>query len=258
MKQIFDSKLLVFAICLFLLACNSQEKKTESDNTKTDSTKTTMTDNTSNNQALDAVKVAPTLYKVEKDTLGIRVLDIDYKPGDSSGMHWHPDAAFYAIEGGKSEFTAKDGAKQAMEIKNGMVVITPSTTHSVKNVGTTSFKAILVEVNRPNTKAAQDESMDPVKVSPSLYKVLRDTMNIRVLETVYKPGQSSVMHAHPDYAIYFNEGGKAEFTSKDGKKQVLPIEKGKVLILPGDVHSVKNIGNTTIKGVLIEVNRPRK
>jgi quercetin dioxygenase-like cupin family protein len=64
-------------------------------------------------------------------------------------MHSHPDNALYVTEGGKAEFTGKDGSKNVMEFKKGMAAIGPAETHSVKNIGTTTMKAILVEVNRP-------------------------------------------------------------------------------------------------------------
>jgi quercetin dioxygenase-like cupin family protein len=99
--------------------------------------------------SMDAAKVAPNLYKVIQDTLGLRILSISYKPGESSVMHSHPDAVLYVIDGGKGEFTAKDGTKSVRELKSGMSMITPADTHSVKNVGNTTLKAILVEVARP-------------------------------------------------------------------------------------------------------------
>jgi quercetin dioxygenase-like cupin family protein len=80
--------------------------------------------------------------------LGIRVLEINYKPGQTSAMHSHNDQALYVIEAGKGEFTGKDGTKNVMEFKKGMTMVVPGDTHSVKNIGTTTLKAILVEVNR--------------------------------------------------------------------------------------------------------------
>ncbi len=245
-------------MCLVFLACNEGDKKTESSSTVSDSTVSTITsvDSTPKVQNMDAVSVAPSLYKVEKDTMSIRVLDVLYKPGDSSAMHSHPDNVLYVINGGKSEFTLKDGTKQVHELKSGAIMILPGGTHSVKNIGTTTTKAILVEVNRPDKAGTQDPALDAVKVAPTLYKMIQDTMNIRVLMATYKPGASSAMHAHPDNAIYVVEGGKAEFTEKDGTKHQNEMAKGMIAVLPGGTHSVKNIGNTTTKVLLVEVNRP--
>ena len=38
------------------------------------------------------------------------------------------------------------------------------------------------------------------KISPNLYKQLEDTLNVKVVVGTYKPGDSSIMHAHPDFA----------------------------------------------------------
>src|SRR5205085_10978533 len=128
--------------------------------------------------------------------------------------------------------------------------------HSVKNNGTTTTKANLVEVNRPDKAgAAQDPAMDATKVAPNLYKLVKDTMNIRVLMATYKPGASSAMHAHPDNAIYIIEGGNSEFTV-DGKKQQMEMQKGMIAVMPAGKHAVKNVGKTETKVLIVEVNRP--
>ena len=74
--------------------------------------------------------------------------------------------------------------------------------------------------------------------------------------STYKPGQSSALHSHPDNAIYAISGGTAEFTAKDGTKRTLELKTGMSMINPGGVHSVKNTGKTTLKVLLVEVNRP--
>ena len=259
MKKISKFGLAAFIISVFFISCNNSENKTGTTNTDTTGNKSTMTDSTTQNQDMDAAKVAPGLYTVAKDSMGIRVLNILYKPGDSSAMHSHPDNVLYVIDGGKGEFTGKDGSKQVVDLKPGMTMIGGAETHSVKNVGTTTMKAILVEVNRPNTAAATpDPKMDAAKVAPNLYKVVADSMNIRVLMATYKPGASSAMHTHPDNVIYVIEGTKAEFTAKDGTKHTMDMNNGMTAIMPGGTHSVKNVGNKTTKVLVIEINRPQK
>ncbi|MDB5198527.1 MAG: hypothetical protein JWO92_490 [Chitinophagaceae bacterium] len=70
-----------------------------------------------------------------------------------------------------------------------------------------------------------------------------------------KPGQSTAKHSHPDHVIYVIEGGKGEFTAQDGTKQVRELQKGNVLINPATTHSFKNVGNNTIKVLVVEVKR---
>lgn len=259
MKQISKPAIMAFAISFVFVACNNESKNTEAETSdSTAATTATTTDNSSQGQDLDAVKVAAGLYTVAKDTMGIRVLEVNYKPGDSSAMHSHPDNALYVIDGGKAEFTEKDGSKQVVDMKNGMTMIGGAETHSVKNVGKTTMKAILVEVNRPNQAGTADASLDATKVASKFYKVAQDSLNMRIVMVNYKPGEVSAMHSHPDLAMYVISPSKAEFTEKDGTKRTMTLDKGTVMVIPADTHSVKNVGNTNAKVVLVEVNRPQR
>jgi len=96
----------------------------------------------------DATKVAPDLYKVKADSLGLRIVEATYKPGQSSKMHTHPANAVYVISPGTVEFTGKDGTKNTAEFKTGMSMIRGEDNHSVKNTGKTTLKVLLVEVYR--------------------------------------------------------------------------------------------------------------
>ena len=207
---------------------------------------------------MDAVNVAPGLYKKLADTAGIKILEVLYKSGDSSTMHAHPELVGYVIEGGTVEFTEKDGSKRVVEHTAGMVVRNPAGSHAVKNIGKTTLKLILFEVNRtgsPNPPMAG--SMDAVKVSPANYKTaVADSMGIRVLMATYKPGQSSGMHSHPDQAIYIIEGSETEFTDKDGAKNPFTMIKGDARIITGPAtHAAKNTGKGTMKVLIVEVNK---
>jgi quercetin dioxygenase-like cupin family protein len=258
MNHIMKPAFIATAIALVFAACNNEEKKTESETTDSTTATTATTEATPQSQDLDATKVAPGLYTLVKDTMGIRVLEVNYKPGDSSAMHSHPDNALYVINGGKGEFTEKDGSKQVVDFKAGMTGIGGAETHSVKNVGNTTLKAILVEVNRPNRPGSLDPAMDATKVASKLYKVAKDSLNIRIVTVDYKPGEVSVLHSHPDLVMYAVGTAKAEFTEKDGTKREMTLEKGMTVVVPADTHSVKNIGTTHAKVVLFEVNRPQQ
>ncbi|MEO8765810.1 MAG: cupin domain-containing protein [Ginsengibacter sp.] len=256
------NKLFIFVlgISILLAACGQGGKQGET-TTATDSTSTTMTDavqQTALVSADDAVKAAPDLYKVVNDSLGIRILEATYKPGDSSAMHSHPDYSIYVIDGGTAEFTSKDGQKRVSEMKPGMENIIGEEVHSVKNIGKTTVKVLVFEVNRAKTVNSPDAALDAAKVASDLYKVKRDSLGIRVVEATYKPGQSSAMHIHPDNGVYAISGGTGEFTEKDGTKRTNELKTGLAFVTGGGEHSVKNVGKTTMKILLIEINRPMK
>jgi len=246
--------LLAFAILSTLLACNNADKK-EVSAEATDTTKTETVEPVAQETVPDAIKAAPDLYKVLNDTMGIRILEAIYKPGDSSALHSHLDYATYTVAGGTATFYGKDGTKMENEMKTGMTRIRPGEIHAVKNTGKTTLKVILVEVNRPANATAQDAATDATKVASTMYKLKNDTLGIRILEINYKPGQTSAVHSHGDQALYVIDAGKGEFTGKDGKKLVIDLKKGMTMVAPGDTHSVKNIGNTNMRAILVEVNR---
>jgi quercetin dioxygenase-like cupin family protein len=252
--------ILALAISLTLFACNNQgDKKDEA--ATTDSTAKAKTDSVQpapKEAATDAVTVAPGLYKVLADTMGLRIVEATYKPGDSSAMHSHADYALYVIEGGTAAFYGKDGTKMDNVMKTGMENIRPAEFHSVKNIGKTTIKVLLVEVNRPQGTSSRDAATDPTKVAANLYKSMRDTLGIRILEATYKPGQESAMHSHPDAAVYAISGGTATFTGKDGTKLTNDLKTGMALFTPAGTHTVKNTGKTTMKILLVEVSRPAK
>ena len=258
MKKNFNGSI-ILAICIsiFLFACNGKDKTEEAVAT-TESPKTETAAPSDNKADMDAAKVAPDLYKVLKDTLGIRVVEVNYKPGDSSAMHWHPDYVVYALEGGTATFYAKDGTKMPSEMKKGMSMIRAGEFHSVKNTGSSAIKVILFEVNRPSQMNSIDAATDATKVAPTVYKLKNDSLGIRVIEVTAKPGQSIAMHSHPDNALYVIDPGTTEFTAKDGTKTVVELQKGMVVVGPAESHSAKNTGKKTLKVILVEVNRPMK
>jgi quercetin dioxygenase-like cupin family protein len=255
-QQIKRWLLLSFSVSLAIVACN-QPNKTASETKSTDTAKEVQAQ-PEQPATVDAVIAAPNLYKVLKDSMGIRIVEATYKPGDSSALHSHPDYAVYTAQGGTAAFYGKDGAKMETEMKTGSILVKPAEFHSVKNTGKTTLRVILVEVNRPQGTMVQDAATDASKVAGNNYKVAADSMGIRVLEINYKPGQSSAMHSHPDNALYVIEPGKTEFTDKDGKKTVYEATKGMTMIGPAETHSVKNVGKTNVRAILVEVNRPLK
>ena len=103
-----------------------------------------------------------------------------------------------------------------------------------------------------------DASKGVTKISPNLYTQLADTLNVRVVVGTYKPGDSSIMHAHPDFALYVLEGSSVELTGEDGNKQTIEFKKDMAVVLPAATHSAKNVGKTTLRLVVVEVNRPRE
>ena len=101
----------------------------------------------SNLYAQDVVKVAPKEYKkVILDNENVRVIEVEFTPGQVATWHSHPAHVVYVIAGGKLEMTVKGKKAQVSVLKTGNASYNPTITHMVKNVGTTTVKLILTEI----------------------------------------------------------------------------------------------------------------
>lgn len=95
--------------------------------------------------AQDAVKVAPTHYRVLLENASVRVLKIDYAPGEKSAMHQHPDAIVVPLAASKVRFGLPDGKSEDSDLASESAVYMPAGTHSPANIGAGRVDAILIE-----------------------------------------------------------------------------------------------------------------
>lgn len=103
--------------------------------------------------AQDPLKVGPNIYKKVLENERVRMLEVTFAPGDSIGMHAHPDHAVYAVTGGKLRVTTSDGKTQVADLKAGDPIWFPAVIHGAKNIGTTSLKLVVLELKeKPKMK----------------------------------------------------------------------------------------------------------
>jgi quercetin dioxygenase-like cupin family protein len=98
------------------------------------------------------------------------------------------------------------------------------------------------------------KEIDPLKVASNVYKFLNENDRVRVLEVIFKPGDATKMHHHPDHVLYALKGGNMSITS-GGKTQELEIKAGSVLFLDAQDHEAKNIGKTTVDLIVVELKK---
>jgi quercetin dioxygenase-like cupin family protein len=101
---------------------------------------------------MDPVKVeANVISRILSDTLGVKFYELIIKPGDSVGLHTHPDHLVFVVDGGMVELKDKDGKAQAVEFVTGSGMVTGPDTHSGKNTGTTNIKLLVADIYRPRS-----------------------------------------------------------------------------------------------------------
>jgi beta-alanine degradation protein BauB len=100
-----------------------------------------------NVNAQDPMKVASNVIKktlLENDK--VRVLQVEYAPGETTPWHSHPNHVIYALTEGKLEITDKDKPARVVELKAGEAVYMPAVTHMVKNIGSTTLRLVVTEL----------------------------------------------------------------------------------------------------------------
>lgn len=106
-----------------------------------------------NVHAQDPMTATPKVYKkviLENDK--IRVMQVEFAPGDTVAWHSHPDHFAYALTDGKLEITDKGKAPVVAEIKAGEAMYLTATTHMAKNVGGTTLKLVVTDLKTTKTK----------------------------------------------------------------------------------------------------------
>ena len=99
----------------------------------------------------------------------------------------------------------------------------------------------------------KEKSLLPEVVSPDVYKVLLENEDVKVLEVTFEPGQSDNMHDHYPSTVYILQGGKAQVTLPDGTVNEIEPPTGFIGHNTEKArHQVKNIGDNTIKIILVE------
>jgi quercetin dioxygenase-like cupin family protein len=96
-------------------------------------------------RAQDPVKVDPKHYKVEFENNEVRILRINYGPGEKSVMHVHPETVAVFLTDQKATFTTPDGKTTEVDAKAGEVKSLPAGAHLPQNIADKPMELILVE-----------------------------------------------------------------------------------------------------------------
>jgi beta-alanine degradation protein BauB len=97
--------------------------------------------------AQDPMKVASNVYKkVVLDNEKVRVIQVEFAPGEVAPWHNHPNHVAYVLQGGKLEITDKGKEAMVMDLNDGDAMYLPAVTHMAKNVGTTTIKILVTEI----------------------------------------------------------------------------------------------------------------
>ena len=156
MKQIQTSiYFLVVISTLFLLSCN--QPATTSEKTNEDTTAIAASSDSSSmpayDPAMDPLTVGAQMSKKLGDTLGVKMYEFTVKPGESWGLHTHPDHTVYMLQGGKMALYMREAGRQdTLTFPTGMALVSAPLTDSGRNIGNTTIKMLVTDIYRPRSK----------------------------------------------------------------------------------------------------------
>jgi quercetin dioxygenase-like cupin family protein len=108
-----------------------------------------------------------------------------------------------------------------------------------------------VAIYWPKISAPQTTEME--HLPEPYYSVLWENEHVRIVEHTMGPGDSEPMHTHPEMLAYVMESSKLLITEPDGMTNEVELTKGDFQQLPTWTHSIKNIGDTPLHTLLVEL-----
>ena len=93
------------------------------------------------------------------------------------------------------------------------------------------------------------------KLPEPFYSVLWENEHVRIVEHTMAPGDSEPMHTHPEMLAYVMESSNLLITEADGTTNEVELTKGDFQQLPTWTHSIKNVGDTPLHTLLVELRR---
>ncbi len=100
-------------------------------------------------QDLDMVRIAPQNCTVLLENDRVRVVRVVLKPGETIGMHTHPNGDIWMpASQGKVRTTTLGGRPEENEVNANQVYWSDAETHSIENIGTTEYQSVVVELKR--------------------------------------------------------------------------------------------------------------
>lgn len=162
--------------------------------------------------AQDAAKVDPRHYNVEFENDKLRVLRINYQPGEESVMHSHPEGVVVFLSDSKGKMKMDNGEEFIMDEKAGKVMWTDYSKHQPSNVSDVPFEVIQVELKK-NPYTAGKKSLHlfelPDGVSEKELNDFLKEMNKAISEEGYPEAGYHLYKITDEYSEnykYFMEG----------------------------------------------------
>lgn len=203
-------------------------------------------------QDLDSTTADAKHHKLEFENDQVRVVRWQIPPGDTTAKHSHPALVNVFLTDINVEISTDDGKTTKAQGKAGDAAWRGPTAHVVKNLSDKPAEGILVEPKNPHS-ARPAGSVDETTLPGGFAKVVFENDKVRIVRYHFGPGDKDQMHGHPDNVQVVLTDSNAMVTTADGKTTPATAKAGQVIWRPATQHSVQNVGDKSIEGVLVEM-----
>lgn len=107
-------------------------------------------------------------------------------------------------------------------------------------------------------KPAVAATLDPLQVASENYELLMENDSVRVFDVRIQPGERVAMHANGPSVIYVFNDGRLRHTYADGKVKDTIAKAGSVVWDEAEAHETKNVGDTDIHSLKIELKETKR
>jgi quercetin dioxygenase-like cupin family protein len=186
----------------------------------------------------------------------VRVVTALDQPHVKHALHEHKlNRVMVYLTAGEQEIISQDGKKTTLKFQPGDVKWSPASgMHTSEVVSGAPVTIIELEVKKPGDPSrAAHTALDPLKVSPKVYKVELENDQVRVMRVRFPAGQAVPEHEHVlNRVVVYLTDQHSQMTTPDGKVEESQHTAGQVSWGGPTRHKEKNVLDKPVEVIVVE------
>jgi quercetin dioxygenase-like cupin family protein len=201
-----------------------------------------------------ACLLAQTPPPIENDQ--VRVLTAHDEPHVKHALHEHKlNRVMIYLTAGEQDIITQDGKKTTLKVKPGDVKWSPASgLHTSEVTSSAPLNIIEVEVKKPGDPSKTAAvALDPLKVSPSVYKLEFENPQVRVMRVKFPAHGAVPEHEHAlNRVVLYLTDQDSKLTTPDGKVEESKHKAGQVSWGGPTKHKEENVLDTPVEVIVVE------
>jgi uncharacterized RmlC-like cupin family protein len=178
------------------------------------------------------------------------------EPHVKHALHEHKlNRVMIYLTPGEQDIITQDGKKTTLKVKAGDVKWSPSVgLHTSEVTSSAPLNIIEVEVKKPGNPAKSATGpLDPLKTSPSVYKLEFENEQVRVMRVKFAPHQAVPEHEHMlNRVVVYLTNQDSQMTTPDGKVDESKHKAGEFSWGGPVKHKEQNTLDTPVEIIVVE------